>query len=144
MNYMTLLKPMDGTSVRSYAGGYAWPTDCTRPDLAWSRMQFARLQQDCSVSSFEVMKQSVYHIQGTIDCGIAFYKGSEFPNQPFTFADSGFATCRFTRRSCYFIIVFLNGGPVYWKAKMIPGKTPSGNTFEAEIVPLYEAWRFLK
>ena len=134
----------DGTSVRSYAGGYAWPTDCTRPDLAWSRMQFARLQQDCSVSSFEVMKQSVYHIQGTIDCGIAFYKGSEFPNQPVTFADSGFATCRFTRRSCYFIIVFLNGGPVYWKAKMIPGKTPSGNTFEAEIVPLYEAWRFLK
>jgi len=134
----------DGTDVRSYSGGYAWIGDSTRPDLAFFRMSFARQQQQCSVAAFEIMKQSVYHLNATKHLGIEYLKDTAYPNQPITVVDAGFLTCKVTRKSCFMLLMFINGGPIYWKGKMAPGKTPAGNTMEAEIVPLFMAWKFNK
>jgi hypothetical protein len=133
----------DPTKVRSFVGGFAWPTDTTRPDLAWFRMQFARQQHRCSQKAFEIMRESIYYLHGTSNLGITYFKDTDFPDQPITFCDAGFAQCITTRSSNYSLVTFLNGGPVYWKSKMIKG-TPSDPTMAGEIVPLYESWRFLK
>ena len=133
----------DGSEVRSFGGTYAWPADCVRPDLSWSRMQVARKQSKCSVAAFELIKQTAHYLKHTADYGIAYYKGTEFPNQPIGMVDTGFASCRMTRKSEYCFHVYMNGGPIFWKSRMIPG-SPSGNTFEAELHGLYEITRFLR
>ena len=133
----------DGTVVRTYSGGFAWPNECTRPDIGWARMQIARKQSECSKAAFDIILQSAKYLKDTAGLGIAYYKGTDYPNQPIGFVDTGFMNCRTTRKSEYCMQVYVNGGPVFWKSKMIPGK-PSGNTFEAELHGLYEITRYLQ
>ena len=117
--------------MKGYIGQYAWLSDGTRPDLAQSRMEFARLQNKCPKSAFKIMLDSGRYIKGTRDYGVAYYKGTAFPNELIFYTDAGHNNCPITNRSIYCFIGFMNGGPIVWKVKYLEGK-PSGSTFEAE------------
>ena len=121
----------ESSQVKGYIGQYAWLSDGTRPDLAHSRMEFARMQNKCPKSCFQIMLDSGRYIKGTRDYGIAYYKNTCYPNQLIFYTDAGHNSCPITNKSIYCYIGFLNGGPIVWKVKYLEGK-PSGSTFEAE------------
>ena len=84
------------------------------------------------------MKNTLRYVLHTQTYGIRYSKGCEFPNVIICFVDASLHTCSVTGRAAYCIILFLNGGPVYWKCKLLPGK-PSGSTLEAEYPATYFA-----
>ena len=121
--------PME--KVRGFVGGYGWPADQTRPDLCFSRMHFARCQSNCSATAFAHMKDALRYISRTVNYGVGYCKGTSRANQIFWYVDTDFMGCKMTRRSVYTIIGILNGGPFYWKTKLIPGR-PCHSTLHAE------------
>ena len=121
----------DSTAVRGIVGGIAWATDCTRLDMAGARLEFARVQNACPQSVFNIMKDSLRYMNDTADLGIAYFRDCSKKNILIAYCDTDFAGCRITSKSRYMMILFLNGGPVYWKVRFLEGK-PSGSTTEAE------------
>jgi hypothetical protein len=132
------LDSADLTDVKGFTGGYAWLADCTRPDLMYTRMLFARMQQSCPKRAFKEMTESLRYLVGTKTLGLTYFKGTAYPMRFIAFVDSGFITCPTTGRSSYCVIIFLHGGPVYWRCKLLPGR-PSASTLDAEYAALHYA-----
>ena len=107
----------------------------TRIDLAQSRVEFAKLQQKCPESCFRYMVQSLAYLNHTKNMGIAYYKNTTRPNEIVVFVDTGFATCKVTRRSTCMVIIFLNGGPIDWKSFRLT--RAYGSTMETETDGVY-------
>jgi hypothetical protein len=128
----------DSTEVRAFVGSYAWLADCTRPDLMFTRGHFARLQAACPPEAFKHMKNSLRYLYATKDIGIQYHKGTKHRYQLICFVDASFATCPVTGRSVFCFIMFLHGGPIAWKSKILPGR-PSGSTLDAEYAAMYHA-----
>jgi hypothetical protein len=128
----------DPTEVRGFVGSYAWLADCTRPDLMFSRGHFARLQAQCPPEAFNHMKNSLKYLQNTKCTGIKYYKGTKHPYKLICFVDASFATCPTSGRSVFSFLIFLHGGPIHWKSKILPGR-PSGSTLDAEYAAMYHA-----
>jgi len=82
------------------------------------------------------MRNSIRYLIASKDLGLTYYKGTEHPNQLVGFCDGDFAGCTVTRKSTWFYVVFMNGGPIIWKSKLAEGK-PAGSTLENEIVAVY-------
>jgi hypothetical protein len=121
----------DQTEVQSLASGIGWIVECTRPDLMFARMSCSRMQQTCSESSWKLMKNVLKYVKTTRSFGIRYSRGTEFPNTLITFVDASLHTCSITGRAAYCILIFLNGGLVFWRSKLLSGK-PSSSTLEAE------------
>ena len=128
----------DKTEVQSLASGIGWLVECTRPDLMFARMNCSRMQQKCTEGSWKLMKNVLRYIVHSRSYGIRYSKGTEFPNTMITFVDASLHTCAFTGRAAYCVIIFLNGGPIFWKCKLLPGK-PYVSTLEAEYPATYFA-----
>jgi hypothetical protein len=77
------------------------------------------------------MRNVLRYIKRTKWYGIRYCRGTEFPNKLIVFVDASLGTCTITGRAAYCVIVFLNGGAIYWRCKLLPGK-PSTGVLEAE------------
>ena len=80
------------------------------------------------------MLRGVGYLDSTKGLGIVYSKGTTHANTIIIMVDTDFATCPITRRSVVMVIVFLNGGPIYWKCKLLD--RPTGSTLETEICGL--------
>ena len=128
----------DQTEVLSLGSSLGWLVECTRPDLMFTRMNMARMSQRCTDSSFKLMKNALRYLAATKWQGLRYSKGTEFPNTLITFVDASLSTCAITGRAAYCVIIFLNGGPIYWRCKLLPGKPPVA-TLEAEYAACHIA-----
>ena len=69
------------------------------------------------------------YLYPTRDYGITYQKGTSLPNTLIGFVDTDRA------RSVVFLVIFLNGGPVYWRCKMLD--RPTASTGETEHQGLF-------
>jgi hypothetical protein len=128
----------DSTEVKGYVGQMAWLADSTRPDFSNARMQSARLQQQCPTNCFRIMTSNIGgYLKRTKHLGVKYFSGTKFKNEPILFCDTDYATCTVTRRSVCMIMVFLHGGPIYWRCKLMPDVV--AGTMGTEHMGLYMA-----
>ena len=77
------------------------------------------------------------YIAGTLDLGVKYFRGTVHRNRFSVYVDTDYATCPVTRRSVCMIIVFLHGGPIYWKCKLMADVV--AGTMGTEYMGLYGA-----
>ena len=91
--------------------------------------------QRFSELSWKQMKDRLHYLIDTKWHGIPQTRGTEFPNVLTTFVDVSLKACEATGRAAYCVMIFLNGDPIYWRCKLLPGK-PSASALEAQYSAL--------
>ena len=115
-------------------GTLGYPSNITRPDLAFAASRLARYSKGPSSSHERQVNHSLRYGYLTRDLSIRFSRDQA---SLIAAADSSFADDPDTRRSSQGYIFILFGGAVVWKASRQP--TVSTSTTEAELLALAEA-----
>jgi len=121
-------------------GSINWVACGTRPDISYTASRLCEANAGPSQEHLDLLKHLFRYLRGTVDHGLDF--GGHLDTSDLkltTFADASWADCQPTRHSTGAYVVFLAGGPVYWKTKKQTFVALS--TTEAEFTNLTPAGR---
>jgi hypothetical protein len=135
--------PTGKTEYLSKTGSLNWYSMGTRPDITYTVNRLAEANSGASEEHCQLMKHLARYITGTVKFAITF--GGHLPIDRlglYCYADAAFADDLRTRYSTGGYVVFLAGGPVFWKSKK-QGLVVTSST-EAEFCNLTPATKALQ
>ena len=123
----------------SVGGSLLYATMGTRPDIAYPTIRCARFNNNPGKTHVNYQKNILKYLKGTTDRGI-WYKSPKNPDGDklniIACVDTDWGGCSDTRRSTVGFVVYLCGGPIAWKSKLMV--TLALSSCEAEFMGLTE------
>jgi hypothetical protein len=119
---------------RSMVGSLMYLAVATRPDIAFSVNQLARVMSAPDEFHWESAKKVLRYLKGTMNIGITFSGGINNDNVLVGYSDSDWGSCPVTRKSTTGYVLMLNGGAISWNSKL--QTTVAISTMEAEYMAM--------
>jgi hypothetical protein len=128
-------QPNDSHLYRAMVGAAQWLSTCTRPDIAYTTSQAAKVSAKPGEAHFRGVRHLLRYLQNTKDTEITYGTQDERDsNVVFGYSDADWGADPETRRSTSGYVFMMNGGPISWGSKAQP--TVSLSSTEAEYKAL--------
>ena len=127
---------------RSVTGSLMYAAMGTRLDVTYSTQNCSRYNQNPGKTHVNYQKNILRYIKGTVDRGIWYKEPKDVIDNKVNIiacVDTDWAGCPDTRRSTVGYVVYICGGPVSWKSKLMT--TLALSSCEAEFMGLTEVAR---
>lgn len=124
--------PARRLKYQEIVGSLQYLVQWTRPDLAFSTNELAKVSNNPSEGHLKDAYQVLRYLKGSANLGLTYTRDGKYPNRLIAAADADFAACVTTRRSISSYVCMLNGGAVSWKSRQ--QKAVATSTSQAEFV----------
>lgn len=125
---------MKSKPFRAFVGSVSWLSLTTRPDIAFTVLQLAKVQSNPAFKHWEICKKLYRYLLGTVDAGLFYRKGL---CRVAGFCDSSWGEGTDERRSTTGWVFMVNDTAISWGSRL--QKTVSTSSTEAEYMAITEA-----